>query len=269
MSVMTVDPIQVDARPLNGASPVLSTPVPPAPAKIDGLGGGVAGRRREQAGYLILIAAVVLVIAFTFALSFHGLFEFARGIAYLPMLFSLAVPVGLDVFSLVSLISTFLCRDAPVRTRLYLWSVFLTTVAASVTGNALYAVASTNARTGGTHWGYMQVAAVVVAGFWPALSAGALHMLIIVRRHLTRVEDVPAEVDVEAREDLAAKATVLAYRGSSVADIVAELGVPERTVQRWTQPIREALAAAVQAAPVSPASPSARRPAKARAGQRT
>jgi hypothetical protein len=93
---------------------------------------------------------------------------------------------------------------------------------------------------------------------WPALSAVALHVLIVVRRHLDRrrdkarqaVAEAIREEDEAAREEAAekllqARAVLLAVEGATAAAIVADLQLPEskqRTYERLTKPIRDALA---------------------------
>ncbi len=216
------------------------------------------------------------VVAVTFVLSYHGLYENAARVVHLPEPLAILVPVGIDVFSLCCLTATFLLRDAPLRTRLYSWLMFGLTVAVSVAGNAVYAVSDVQRRAGTTDvaWGYLQLAAVIGAALWPAFSAGALHLLIVVRRHMERQRDkarqAAAEAEREAREQAAAidraaaavalvkaRAIVLAADGATVTEILTKLDLFEaqrRTVERWTKPVRDAMAAPRNGAAVKVAS---------------
>jgi len=209
-------------------------------------------------------AGVVLV---TFVLSYHGLYEFAAGVVHLPTELAILVPVGVDVFSLCCLAATFLTRDAHWRVRLYCWSMFGFTVAVSIAGNAVYAVSDVQRRASDStvRWGYLQFAAVIGAALWPVFSAGALHLLIVVRRHMERQRDkiktavAQAHDEADEEERQQARALVLAAEGATVPDILVDLGLgydKRRTVERWTRPIRDAVTAPK---PVAPAKAAPRR----------
>lgn len=236
--------------------------------------------------YPALIWFAAGVVAVTFALSYHGLYEFAHKIVGLPFLLALMVPVGVDVFSLCCLAATFLTRDAPLRVRFYCWLMFACTVIVSVGGNAVYAawfIQRDSIATALDSWRYLPAAAVVGASLWPAFSAGALHLLIVVRRHMERIRDSvrhaaevarraaeTAELRAQAERDAAAevqeaeaaleaRAVVLAAGGATVSDILTGLDLDEsrrRAVERWTKPIRDALA---QRQPAVAAKPATRR----------
>lgn len=203
-----------------------------------------------------IVIAFLGVLAIAFAMSYHGLFVFGERIMGWMLGLCITAPIGVDVFSLVGLLATFLTRDATWRVRLYCWLAFLSTVALSVAGNAIsaYALLDLDAarRGAGFEWGYRQVSAIVGAAFWPALSAIALHVLIVVRRHLDGRRDSArlAAETARAAEDgeklLQADAIVLAAAGATAVDIRKKLGLGEerqRTVERWTETIRAALAA--------------------------
>lgn len=209
-----------------------------------------------QRWYPALIFFAAGVVAVTFALSYHGLYEFAHTIVNLPYGLAIMVPVGVDVFSLCCLSATFLARDAPLRVRLYCWLMFAFTVGVSVGGNAVYAISDVQRRAvlepSPLRWGYLQVGAVIGAALWPAFSAGALHLLIIIRRHLQRQRDKIKLLSHEAEKAeavetlLQARAIKRVVEGATVSDILAELKLPadqRRRVERWTEPIRAALAA--------------------------
>lgn len=208
-----------------------------------------------------IVIAFLGVLVIAFAMSYHGLFVLGEEVMRWPLALCVMAPVGLDVFSLVALLATFLTRDAHWRVRLYCWVALLFTVALSIGGNAVsaYWLLDRVAGLAGAsfRWGYAQVSAVAFAAVWPALSAVALHVLIVVRRHLDGRDDRArqreaaartAEVEAQAAEDaetaLQGRAIVAAIEGSSVSDIMTALKVaPEkrRSVERWTEPVRRLL----------------------------
>lgn len=229
-----------------------------------------------------IVVAFLAVLTVAFGMSFHGLFKFGELIMGWALGLCIAAPIGLDVFSLLCLIATFLTRDAPARVRVYCWLFLGLTVALSISGNGIsaYAVLDAVASRRGAHvtWGYAQVSAIVGAAFWPLLSAIALHVLIVVRRHLderrdkiqTAVAAVRAEQDLEERQQ--ARAIVLAAEGTSISDILEDLTKDlaytgsRRTVERWTEKVRDALTAAKNGQPVkvAPKRVSTRQPAEGR-----
>lgn len=260
---MTMTVSAPDVTRVNGAPPPPATPTLQS-AKIEDHGGAPAteGRRpdngyRRAFGTAIALAALVVLVSF--ALSFHGLYEFARTIVHLPEEFSLTVPFAVDLFALVAMVVAFLTHDATWRVRGYCWAIVGGTVAVSVTANAIYAWDLLE-RAGQTRYA---VAAVSFAALWPLLSAVALHLIIIARRHLVRrrqLAEAAATEDAKLAEaGQRARAVVMAYEGQTVAAIAEQLGVPERTAARWTQVVRDSLAAlaassaTVADAPTSPA----------------
>lgn len=203
-----------------------------------------------------IVVAFLGVLGIAFGMSFHGLFVFGELVMTWALGLCIAGPIGLDVFSMLCLIATFLTRDAAWRIRSYCWLALLGTVAVSITGNAIsaYALLDADAARRGTAftWGYQQVSAVIGAAFWPALAAIALHVLIVVRRHLDEVrdtarQDVAEAAAAEAVEQVQrGRAIELAASGTTVPDILTDLGLEEtqrRTVERWTKPVRDAVAA--------------------------
>jgi hypothetical protein len=222
-----------------------------------------------------IVVAFLGVLAIAFAMSYHGLFVLGERIMGWPVYLCIVAPIGLDVFSLVGLLATFLTRDAHWRVRLYCWGALLFTVALSIGGNAVSAfwLLDRVARLADVtfRWGYAQVSAVAFAAVWPVLSAVALHVLIVVRRHLdTRGDRVrqaeekeraaaeAAKAEEDEEQVLQARAIIRAAEGASAAAIVEELGIPEskqRTYERLTKPIRDALAAAPKAAVAAKATP--------------
>lgn len=212
-----------------------------------------------------IVVAFLGVLVIAFGMSFHGLYAFGDRVMDWAMGLCIAGPIGLDVFSLLCLIATFLTRDAPLHIRAYCWAALLAAVAASIGGNAISAYAALDAvaarRNADVRWGYREVSAIVWAAFWPLLSAVALHVLIVVRRHLDERRDSVRQAVEEAEQEAAdeqllqARALVLAAEGATASAIVSQLGLEEsrqRSVERWTKPVRDALAARPAVAAAKP-----------------
>lgn len=207
----------------------------------------VAERDTSRAAYGALIFFTVVVATVTFVLSFHGLDDYGTRVAGLGQLSPL-VPLGVDGLTLVAVAATYLLRFAPWRVRSYAWLVFAIAVGASVAGNLSHAAARHLGRDG---W--------VGAAAWPILLALASHMVIVTRRWMERVRDVPvpdAEPDTEPVDDQPegtpdprpfdpkAYARRQAGQGRAVAVIGRALRerygeqVSDKTVGRWTEDIR-------------------------------
>lgn len=220
----------ITATATNGTRPQSHPPDPQPPAKVN----NVRPARTDRGlvwGFGALIALGTLVVLVSFALSFHGLYEFARTIVHLPHEFSLTVPLALDLFSLVAMFAAFLTHDAPWKVRAYCWAIVCATVGVSVTANAIYAW-NVLETFGATRYA---IAAVAVAALWPILAALSLHLIILAWRHLKVRRRV---VEPSSLQSLAVQ---LAQVGASTPNIAKAIEVPERTVQHWTKGARDAL----------------------------
>jgi hypothetical protein len=221
------------------------------------------------AWFAALIWACFGVVAVTFVLSYHGLYEFGEKIAHQPAPLPAIVPLGVDALSLVALFATFLTSDAGIKVRAYCWMLFGFTVAVSVAGNAIYAVSEVDRifRESGLDpvtatWDYQQYSHVAGAALWPAFAAAALHLLIIARRHLAAkraksrtVAQSVVQADITDQLNRA-RAIEMVAAGDPCSAIAEGLGVPERTVQRWTAAVRQAMA------PKATPEPTTKTPAK-------
>jgi hypothetical protein len=201
-----------------------------------------------------MVVAFTALLGIGFTMSFHGLYVFGKLVMnWSPGLCALA-PIGIDVFSILALLGTFLTRSAERRIRAYVWTVFAFSVALSVAGNALAEVALATRRTGVAGLRFdgsaEQLSALVGAAVWPVFYAVALHTLIVVRRAIDRKRAAATAAAAAAadaarvEEGLEVRAVRLAAAGGSVASIREELGLPEsdrRKVERWTKDIRDAL----------------------------
>ncbi|WP_398854091.1 DUF2637 domain-containing protein [Streptomyces lateritius] len=115
------------------------------------------------------------------ALSYDALQQMAVAIhirGFLTYLF----PLVIDGFIAYGVRALLVLRDAPLRARLYVWTLFGTATAASIWANALHAVrlnegavASTGLRLGDT-------VVAVLSTIAPLALAGAVHLYILIAR---------------------------------------------------------------------------------------
>ncbi|QHC21397.1 DUF2637 domain-containing protein [Streptomyces sp. GS7] len=115
------------------------------------------------------------------ALSYDALQQMAVAIhvrGFLTYLF----PLVIDGFIAYGIRALLVLRDAPLRARLYLWTLFGTATAASIWANALHAVRlnGENASATGLRLGDTVVA--VLSTIAPLALAGAVHLYILIAR---------------------------------------------------------------------------------------
>ncbi|MFI1592316.1 DUF2637 domain-containing protein [Streptomyces halstedii] len=115
------------------------------------------------------------------ALSYDALQQMAVAIhvrGFLTYLF----PLVIDGFIAYGVRALLVLRDAPLRARLYVWTLFGTATAASIWANALHAVRLNegNGSATGLRLGDMVVA--VLSTIAPLALAGAVHLYILIAR---------------------------------------------------------------------------------------
>ncbi|MBT2487792.1 DUF2637 domain-containing protein [Streptomyces sp. ISL-96] len=115
------------------------------------------------------------------ALSYDALQQMAVAIhvrGFLTYLF----PLVIDGFIAYGIRALLVLRDAPLRARLYVWTLFGTATAASIWANALHAVRlnEENASATGLRLGDTVVA--VLSTIAPLALAGAVHLYILIAR---------------------------------------------------------------------------------------
>lgn len=216
-----------------------------------------------------LLAGLAVVAAVNFSLSFEGLYDFGRRLSQLHPILASFVPIGIEGFTLCTIGAIYILRHAPLRIRMFCWTVFVVPVALSVAGNV------SHATTRGLH-----SVAVVASAFWPILLTLATHLVVVTVRYTERVvyessqmsydsDKGPSRVvasssnttdgttkrnvakpsrDAPVRQVSASEdkqyATRRAQEGATVSDIHMELvangcDINKRTVERWTQHIRK------------------------------
>ncbi|KUM78879.1 DUF2637 domain-containing protein [Streptomyces griseorubiginosus] len=115
------------------------------------------------------------------ALSYDALQQMAVAI-HVRGLLTYLFPLVIDGFIAYGVRALLVLRDAPLRARLYVWTLFGTATAASIWANALHAVrlneeavASTGLRLGDT-------VVAVLSTIAPLALAGAVHLYILIAR---------------------------------------------------------------------------------------
>ncbi|WP_371659546.1 DUF2637 domain-containing protein [Streptomyces sp. NBC_00280] len=115
------------------------------------------------------------------ALSYDALQQMAVAI-HVRGLLTYVFPLVIDGFIAYGIRALLVLRDAPLRARLYVWTLFGTATAASIWANALHAVRlnQENASANGLRLGDTVVA--VLSTIAPLALAGAVHLYILIAR---------------------------------------------------------------------------------------
>ncbi|MEV4881383.1 DUF2637 domain-containing protein [Streptomyces cyaneofuscatus] len=115
------------------------------------------------------------------ALSYDALQQMAVAIhvrGFLTYLF----PLVIDGFIAYGIRALLVLRDAPLRARLYVWTLFGTATAASIWANALHAVRLNDEAVAGTGLRLGDMVVAVLSTIAPLALAGAVHLYILIAR---------------------------------------------------------------------------------------
>ncbi|MFD7130598.1 DUF2637 domain-containing protein [Streptomyces sp. NPDC059894] len=115
------------------------------------------------------------------ALSYDALQQMAVAIhvrGFLTYLF----PLVIDGFIAYGVRALLVLRDAPLRARLYVWTLFGTATAASIWANALHAVRLNDDAVAGTGLRLGNTVVAVLSTIAPLALAGAVHLYILIAR---------------------------------------------------------------------------------------
>ncbi|MFD0507069.1 DUF2637 domain-containing protein [Streptomyces chiangmaiensis] len=129
------------------------------------------------------------------ALSYDALQQMAIAIhvrGFLTYLF----PLVIDGFIAYGIRALLVLRDAPLRARLYVWTLFGTATAASIWANALHAVRLNEEAAPVTGLRLGDTVVAVLSTVAPLALAGAVHLYIIIARGPVK------DSDREDRDDL-------------------------------------------------------------------
>ena len=227
-----------------------------------------------------LFAVVSLIAAFAYGISAWQVYGFADHVWGLPLPLRFASAVIADLLSLAGLFATYLLRTASLRVRAYAWSVFLLMTALSIAAAEAFAHWRTldpDAQEVATHQGGL--ASQVASGAVVVSLALAVHLLIVVRRHVmepptaaaartptnpaatvapplarTPATAAPKPIAAQQPKPVVAPANKPAGKspeardafarrvveqGERPADIAVEAGVSKRAVEMWAGRYRE------------------------------
>ncbi|MFE9042520.1 DUF2637 domain-containing protein [Streptomyces sp. NPDC007818] len=126
-------------------------------------------------------AAVIALGGAGCALSYDALQQMAVAIhirGFLTYLF----PLVIDGFIAYGVRALLVLRDAPLRARLYVWTLFGTATAASIWANALHAVRLNEETAVGTGLRLGDTVVAVLSTIAPLALAGAVHLYILIAR---------------------------------------------------------------------------------------
>ncbi|MFJ7773439.1 DUF2637 domain-containing protein [Streptomyces sp. NPDC097107] len=124
-------------------------------------------------------AAVVALGGAGCALSYDALQQMAVAIhirGFLTYLF----PLVIDGFIAYGIRALLVLRNAPLRARLYVWTLFGTATAASIWANALHAVRVNQDMVAGTGLRLGDAVVAVLSTIAPLALAGAVHLYILI-----------------------------------------------------------------------------------------
>ncbi|MGW4492321.1 DUF2637 domain-containing protein [Streptomyces sp. NPDC004376] len=122
------------------------------------------------------------------ALSYDALQQMAIAIhirGFLTYLF----PLVIDGFIAYGVRALLVLRDAPMRARLYVWTLFGTATAASIWANALHAVRLNEEALAGTGLRLGDTVVAVLSTIAPLALAGAVHLYILIARGPVKSSD--------------------------------------------------------------------------------
>ncbi|MEU4931031.1 DUF2637 domain-containing protein [Streptomyces yokosukanensis] len=115
------------------------------------------------------------------ALSYDALQQMAVAI-HVRGLLTFLFPLVIDGFIAYGIRALLVLRDAPLRARLYVWTLFGTATAASIWANALHAVRLNEENTPATGLRLGDTVVAVLSTIAPLALAGAVHLYILIAR---------------------------------------------------------------------------------------
>lgn len=130
------------------------------------------------------------------ALSYDALQQMAVAI-HVRGLLTYLFPLVIDGFIAYGIRALLVLRDAPLRARLYVWTLFGTATAASIWANALHAVRLNEENTSATGLRLGDTVVAVLSTIAPLALAGAVHLYILIARGSVK------DSDRSDRDDLA------------------------------------------------------------------
>ncbi|WP_269855543.1 DUF2637 domain-containing protein [Streptomyces sp. RPT161] len=134
-------------------------------------------------GTAAIRAGIILLGAIGFALSYDALRQMAAAV-HIRGLLTYLFPLVIDGFIAIGVGALLILRTAPLHSRLYVWALVGIATATSIWANALHAIRlNQQAPRTGLHLDNPTVGAL--SAIAPLALAGAVHLYLVIRRHLT------------------------------------------------------------------------------------
>ncbi|OCC11513.1 DUF2637 domain-containing protein [Streptomyces sp. PTY087I2] len=133
-------------------------------------------------------AAVIALGGAGCALSYDALQQMAVAI-HIRGLLTFVFPLVIDGFIAYGVRALLVLREAPLRARLYVWTLVGTATAASIWANALHAVRINQDAVAGTGLRLGDTVVAVLSTIAPLALAGAVHLYILIARGPTKGSD--------------------------------------------------------------------------------
>ncbi|MFG3289791.1 DUF2637 domain-containing protein [Streptomyces sp. NPDC048179] len=140
------------------------------------------------------------------ALSYDALQQMAVAI-HVRGLLTYLFPLVIDGFIAYGIRALLVLRDAPLRARLYVWTLFGTATAASIWANALHAVRLNDENTSATGLRLGDTVVAVLSTIAPLALAGAVHLYILIARGPVKDSDRSDRDDLGQPEGIAVTRT--------------------------------------------------------------
>ncbi|AVV42924.1 hypothetical protein C6376_17380 [Streptomyces sp. P3] len=129
------------------------------------------------------------------ALSYDALQQMAVAI-HVRGLLTYLFPLVIDGFIAYGIRALLVLRNAPLRARFYVWTLFGTATAASIWANALHAVRLNEENTSVTGLRLGDAVVAVLSTIAPLALAGAVHLYILIARGPVKDSDRPDRDDL-------------------------------------------------------------------------
>ncbi|MGV4927619.1 DUF2637 domain-containing protein (plasmid) [Streptomyces sp. BHT-5-2] len=140
------------------------------------------------------------------ALSYDALQQMAVAIHVRGFL-TYVFPLVIDGFIAYGIRALLVLRDAPLRARLYLWTLFGTATAASIWANALHAVRLNEEAVSPTGLRLGDMVVAVLSTIAPLALAGAVHLFILIARGPVKGRDREDQGQADRPEGIAVTRT--------------------------------------------------------------
>ncbi|MFD5766198.1 DUF2637 domain-containing protein [Streptomyces sp. NPDC127049] len=135
-----------------------------------------------------LLAGITLIAAVGFVLSYDALRQMALA-AHISGPLTYLFPLVIDGFIALGVTALLILRTAPLRSRLYVWTLVTLATSTSIWANALHAIRlNEQARL---HLNNATVGAL--SAIAPLALAGAVHLYLVINRHLATHKVTAAE----------------------------------------------------------------------------